>query len=504
MIRPILVDREEEVAALRDLASSGRKQLAILYGRRQVGKTYLLTHAWDAALRPFYFLAAEQTSDLNRQDLIRDLADWSGRPLQMEDFPTWRTVFREFFDLATHGPVVAVLDEFQYLLADGQGVTSQLVASWDRAPLELPIVLVLSGSEVTTMAHLNAGSEPLFGRVTWTKELQPFDYRDAARMVPWLGLRDAAYLYGIFGGAPRYLAALRDNEPLIDGAVRAFVASSGEVHLQLLTLVEQITGIRQPAEYRAVLATVAAGNTKLNEIAQACGLEDYVVRRVLNVLELQLRLVRGEQNFAAARRAPYHYRITDNATAFWHTFLVPHRSRLATGEDCRDFWDEHIIPRLDTYMGHAFEGIVHEAYTRYHRRWHLPAARELGRWEGVDRNRESVEIDLVGHLEDGRLLVGEIKWSSSPHGPGLHSGLLDKLRRLALSGQGWARDRADTVYLYAAAAGFTPGMWRLAEDNPQLRLLTLEDLYPEDGEARTPVSPQGAAASARPIPDHRG
>ena len=478
MARPVLVDREEEVAALRDLAASRRKHLALLYGRRQVGKTYLLTHAWGVAARPFYFLAAEQTPDLNRRELIRELADWSGRPLQAEDFPTWRTVFREFLDLAERGPVIAVLDEFQYLLAGGQGVTSQLVASWDRAPRELPLLLVLSGSEVTTMAHLHAGSEPLFGRVTWAGELQPFDYRDAARMAPWLGPREAAALYGIFGGAPRYLAALRDDEPLVAGAVRAFVASSGEVHLQLLTLVEQVTGIRQPAEYRAVLAAVAGGHTRLNEIAQVCGLEEYAVRRVLEVLERQLRLVRGEQNFAAARRAPYRYRITDNAVAFWHAFLVPHRSRLATGEDCRDFWDAHVAPRLDTYMGHAFEGIVREAYARYHRRWGLPAARELGRWEGADRNREGVEIDLAGRLEDGRLLVGELKWSSSPHGPNLHDGLRDKLRRLALSGQGWARDADAAVYLYASAAGFTPQMRRLAEENPQLRLLTLEDLYP--------------------------
>ena len=260
--------------------------------------------------------------------------------------------------------------------------------------------------------------------------------------------------------------------------MRAFVASSGEVHLQLLTLVEQVTGIRQPAEYRAVLAAVAGGHTRLNEIAQVCGLEEYAVRRVLEVLERQLRLVRGEQNFAAARRAPYRYRITDNAVAFWHAFLVPHRSRLATGEDCRAFWDAHVAPRLDTYMGHAFEGIVREAYARYHRRWGLPAARELGRWEGADRNREGVEIDLAGRLEDGRLLVGELKWSSSPHGPNLHDGLRDKLRRLALSGQGWARDADAAVYLYASAAGFTPQMRRLAEENPQLRLLTLEDLYP--------------------------
>jgi AAA+ ATPase superfamily predicted ATPase len=70
--RPALVDREREVAELRRLATSGQKQLAILYGRRQVGKTHLLSHAWSgangdqsrtnsASVRLFYFLAAALT-----------------------------------------------------------------------------------------------------------------------------------------------------------------------------------------------------------------------------------------------------------------------------------------------------------------------------------------------------------------------------------------------------------------------------------------------------------
>jgi AAA+ ATPase superfamily predicted ATPase len=480
MDRPLLIDRDDERAALRDLAAMERKQLAILYGRRQVGKTYLLTHLWGEESRPFYFVAAAQTADLNRQDLVRELASWSGQALRVEDFPTWRTIFRELAAFAERGPMIAVLDEFQYLLGEGQATTSQLVAVWDRLPGALPLVLVLSGSAVTTMAHLTAGSEPLFGRVTWSRELLPFDYRDAARMAPWLGLRDAAYLYGIFGGTPSYLATLRDGEALVDGAVRTFVANTGAVHLQLLTLIEQITGVRQPAEYRAVLAAVAAGHTELNAIVQVTGLAEHAVRRMLEILEQQLRLVRGEQNFAATRRSPYRYRIADNAVAFWHALLLPNRSRLATAADSRAFWEAQIAPRLDAYMGLVFEQIVREAYVRYHRRWGLPTAREFGRWEGADRQRENVEIDLVGRLDDGRLLVGEIKWSSSSYGLSLHTGLQDKLRRLAFSGQGWANEAGGAVYLYVSAAGFTPEMEQFAATDPRIVLCTLADLYPDD------------------------
>jgi AAA+ ATPase superfamily predicted ATPase len=505
--RALLVDREREVAELRRLAASGQKQLAILYGRRQIGKTHLLSHAWSSAgrvagstgagsgdVRVFYFLAAALTPDLNRQDLVRELAAWSGQALDPADYPTWRTVFRELFGLAEDGPLVVVLDEFQYLLgaarpngesgaagtgrAGGDEVTSQLVAVWDRAPRTLPLTLVLSGSEVSAMGHLHAGGEPLYGRVTWAAQLQAFDYWDAGRMAPWLGLRDRAILYGVFGGTPRYLAALDEGESLAAGASRTFVSPHGEVHLQLLTLIEQEKGIRQPAEYRAVLTAVASGDTQLGQIMNTTGLEQHVVRRALGVLA-DLGVVRAERNFGAGPKAPYRNLIADHAVGFWHRFLVPHRSHLATNAagEPRRFWNVRVTPYLDTYMGRPFETIVRQAFDRQHWRLGLPPAREWGRWEGHDRTRGSVEVDIAARLEDGRLLAGDIKWSSSPHGPGLHGELLGKLARLAASGYGWAQDVDDSVLLYVSAAGFTPRMQALAAADTRVRLLSLAGLY---------------------------
>lgn len=60
------------------------------------------------------------------------------------------------------------------------------------------------------------------------------------------------------------------------------------------------------------------------------------------------------------------------------------------------------------------------------------------------------------------------------------AGLLNKLGRLAASGQGWARETDDAVFLYASAAGFTREMEGLAAADPRIRLLALRDLYADD------------------------
>ncbi|MDQ6672962.1 MAG: AAA family ATPase [Chloroflexota bacterium] len=473
--RPEFVDRDDEVRDLHRLADSGQKQLGILYGRRQVGKTYLLEQAWGDR-RVFYFLLAEQAPDLNRQELLRDLSTWSGTTYDPADYPTWRTVFRALIDLANDGPVVVVLDEFQYILGNNE-VTSHLVAAWDPAPKNRPITLMLAGSEISTMSHLEAGSEPLFGRITWSSRLYPFDYRDAARMAPHLGPRDAAYLYGIFGGSPRYLAALDEGEPLARGVARTFVSPRGEVHLQMLSLLEQERGLRDLADYRSLLAT-AARSAELKDVVEATKIEEYVARRKLETLE-DLTLVRRERNFEASAKQPYRYSVADNALAFWYSFVFPNRSRLVRGAP-EAFWSAVIGPRLDSYMGRIFKGMVREAYQRYAARWSLPGIKTWGQWEGVDRDRQSVELDITSRTDDGRLLVGEVKWSTEPRGPSLHTGVLDKLSRLAVSGQGWAKDVQSAVFLYVSAAGFAPEMTALQQADPRVHCLNLADLYPDD------------------------
>jgi hypothetical protein len=484
-VRPPLVDRADEARELLALADAGTKSLALLYGRRQVGKTYLLNHVWGERRR-FYFLCAAQTPELNRLDLLRDLQTWHGRPYPAEDYPTWRTVFRALAQLASDGPVVVVLDEFQYLLRGGQDVTSQLVAVWDLLPQATSITLVLSGSAIATMEHLASGGEPLFGRVSWSHQLAPFDYRDAARMMPGYGPRAAAYLYGVLGGTPRYLAALQPTEPVAEGATRVIVSPRGEVHAQMLTLLEQIQGLRDVGDYRSVLA-VAAEKPSLRDIVARTGLEEMSARRKLETLE-RLQYVRRERNFGASATAPYRYHVADNAVRFWYRFVHPERSLLVHTPPA-EFWAAYVAPHLDGHMGAVFERMVRQAFERYHLTWGLPPAREWGRWEGVDADRASVEIDVVARLADRRLLVGEVKWSSAPRGPALHTGpngLPGKVARLARSGQGWAHDLDDAVHLYASAAGFTSEMHDLAAADPRVHLLALEDLYPERG---TPGEP---------------
>jgi hypothetical protein len=86
----------------------------------------------------------------------------------------------------------------------------------------------------------------------------------------------------------------------------------------------------------------------------------------------------------------------------------------------------------------------------------------------------------VASLDDGRTLLGEIKWSSRPVGPELHSQLVRNIEDLANSGHKWAHDalRPDGArFIYYSAAGFSAAFKALACQHSHLRLIDLGDMY---------------------------
>ena len=473
-----LIDRESEIRELRALGRSNSPSLGLLYGRRRVGKTFLLQHAW----RPdevFYFLASDTTTEMNRQDLLRELSTWAGKEIEAEDYPTWRTVFRLLTGLKGNRRLIAILDEFQYLLEGDDSVDSQLVSVWDQLPPGAPICLILCGSAVRIMERLDAGNMALHGRFKWKHKLKPFDYWDTARMATFKNLRSRAEAYGAFGGTPRYLATLDSSKSLKANLARVFLPPQGEVRTQVESLIEQEGGLTKTAEYRAILSAVGSGRTEVNEIAMRIGAEhSNEVKYMLNRL-VDLGYLERRRNFEASRNQPYRYYLDDPALRFYYGLVRRYRSELEIYVPA-EIWKEHMAEAFNTYMGYIFERIAEEAFKRLADDFGFPMVRDWDRWEGKDKQGKPVEIDVVARIDRKRIMTGSVKWNRKPVGPALHTEHIRSLQRLASSGQGWASEALESrsPLLYAAAGGFEAGFAESARaDGRDVYLMTLEDMY---------------------------
>jgi hypothetical protein len=480
-----LIDREAELAALDQLLRTGTPQLALLTGRRRVGKTFLLSHAAPSD-HLFLFTAARTTPEINRVQLLEDLARWSGEDVRPEDYPTWRTVFGRLLDARAPEPLVVILDEFQYLADDTHGlagVASELNAAWERRRPVRPLVLVLCGSAVRTMEALAAGSGPLYGRFAWHHRLEPFDFADAARLAPFPAARDRALAYGIFGGTPKYLAALDPGATMARNVQRLLLDPTGEVRLLVETALEQEESLRDVSKYRAILRAVAGGCTERNQIGQRTGLpNDAALRdKLARLIELGYLETRG--NVEARLNDPVRYGMADPAFRFHQRFVEPSASMLSRYPPAT-VWNAMVAPHLDAYMGRELERIVVQAWDRKVTIGTHPIVRRWGWWEGVDRGRESLEVDIVAELGDGRIMTGAVKWQRRPAGERMHAGHQTMLARAADAGRQWAHRalHRDAPFLYVAAGGFTPALRAaVAEDDRPITCWDLDDIY-SDGD----------------------
>ncbi len=484
MVSGYLVNREAEAARLRSLLDRGRPALALVHGRRRVGKTYLLSRLW-ASEQVLYYSASSTAPAINRQVLIEEAARWSGQRLRAEDHPTWRTVFRSLFNLRPDDPVVVVLDEFQYL-ADGESglreVASELNAVWE-SPLSRSagLLVVLCGSAVSTLGALASGGSPLYGRLDAQLSLEPFDYYDAGSMVARYSPRDRVRAYGAFGGLPANLAVVDDSRPVGENIIELLLSPHGVVRTRLLTEIDQEEGLRSTARYRAVLAAIGLGTRTVGEIASTMGQQAGTpLKRVIDQLEDMSYLVR-ELNFGASPQRGVRYRLADPATRFHYGIGLGAESAVATlGAEA--VWQTRIEPEVfPTYVGrHVFEDVARQACRRWGPERGLPAVAEWGGWVGRDRSRREVEIDLAGRTLDGTMVTGSVEFRTRPAGARTYLDHVIALERLADSGLGRAREALEpkSPFWFVSAAGFAPSFHEVADPARHIICWTIDDLYP--------------------------
>lgn len=475
----MFIGRHTELAALRSEFSAARASLAIVFGRRRIGKSTLIREAVKGRPHVFYqatrvtaslnlaAFKAEVARTLEADDLLKGIADWAGALHYLAHVAE------------RHRGLIILFDEFPYLVDTDPALPSIIQKLWDSgAAASGHLKLLLCGSLIAQMEELLAERNPLYGRKTLALDLGPLPLREAAQFVPHYKAEDKLVTYAVFGGVPFYLQMLDANASVRDNVKRLLLTPTGLLADEPTAILQ--SELREVARYASILAAIADGCTKhvdiigrVKEIGDSKNLWPYLEKLA------RMRLVSAVSSMEAGPRGrDRRYFIADPLLGFWHRFVRPNLSSVAQGF-AEQVWKLQIAPRLDHFMGTAFEEICRE-HARQYSQEQLPApAQEIGRiWEA------EYDIDIAGRLLDGSMLYGECKWWKDQVGENVLKELIDRSSR-ALYGQG--NDRRHFV-LYSRK-GFTSGLRKRAAADPRVILHTPRTMLHEGRQGRSSQQP---------------
>jgi AAA+ ATPase superfamily predicted ATPase len=381
LMKLAFVNRESELQEL-DRAKQ-RGGLLVVYGRRRIGKTRLLTE-WLKAHAGLYTQAIEAQRDLQLQQVYRDLQ----AGLETQIVPkTWSELL-EILSLQKR-PWSLCIDEFPYLTSVDTSLPSRM-QKWVDHSLPSKCLLVLAGSSGHMIHDIFLHrSAPLYGRATKLLHVGPMDYESfckAGRQKP-LDM-ESFEKFACVGGIPKYWEFIEPGQDAVRLAETLYFdfAPYMEQEPQRILRDEGVVGLNA----LTVLEAVGRGAERPSEIASRLGTAQTNLSRLLQQL-LDASILRRDLPFGESIRSTKKtlYRIQDPTMRFWFRVYSPHQT----------LWRTYLTAQKRQLI-HEHAATVFEDVCR-------------ARFPGAQRYWErSVELDLVAPDPDDskRLLVAEVKW----------------------------------------------------------------------------------------------
>lgn len=452
----IFIDREAELQALeREYAREG-SSFVVVYGRRRVGKTELISR-FIRNRRSLYYLATEEPELQNLESFQSVAADFlQSDLLRAARLSRWEDVFREIARACgpTDERAVIVIDEFQYLGRANPAYPSIFQRIWDTMLKDANVMLVLCGSLISLMRNQVLSEEsPLYGRRTAQIRMRQIPFSHYREFLPGRSTRELVERYAVTGGVPKYIELFEDEKDVYSAISANVLDRSGFLYDEPNFLLQR--EVPDVGTYFALIRAIAGGAHRPSEISRSFGIKQTSLNKYLktlidlDVLERQVPVTEGNPD----KSKKSLYRIKDNFLQFWFRFVLPNLSYLETGRTVavEKRIREHFI---DGHVAYVYEDVCRE------RLWDLADSGELGFvpervgrwWSGSD------EINVVGlSASEGRAVWGECKFWKDPVGANVLRALEEKAACVP-----WERDRRTDAFALFSASGFTEELWEIA------------------------------------------
>lgn len=409
--------RESELKVLKSLYEKRGSQLIAIYGRRRVGKSYLVEYFGKniaSVYLSFEGLERQSSQEQIRNFISRLKEQFQGPYLNEINFQDWDTVFRYLTEyvFTNKNKILISFDEFQWMAAGQTKLISLLKYYWDKHWLKQNIMLVLCGSVASFMVNKVINSSALYGRINAEILLKALEPR-AARMFFKKSLNDTEVLKYllIFGTIPKYLKTIRNNRSFNQNLNSICFNKNSEMILECDRIF--FSQFKEVERYKKIVLILKEGMLSLEQIRNKLSLSSggSLGSSLKNLLDAEIiqefhsLSLKGENKYRK-------YKLSDEFLIFHFKYMIPNL-KLINAEFSSSLFEELCESEWRPWLGLAFERfcLKHAAYLAKIMEFN-DEVRDFGPiYQSKD---QEFQFDLVYKRKNKLITVCEIKFSDKP------------------------------------------------------------------------------------------
>ncbi|MDE6669172.1 MAG: ATP-binding protein [Muribaculaceae bacterium] len=392
---------------------SGRPEFIAVYGRRRIGKTFLIKQYFKNKF-DFYMTGVEGSTMPEMLEYFNvQLQQYSGREWPLAS--TWMKAFRqlqEYLSSLKKKRIVVFIDELPWFDTPRSKFFRALDLFWNGwGDSQMNLKFIICGSATTWMTNKLLGDKGgLHNRVTRQIYLAPFNLYETEKMLQSNGIlwsrHQITECYMVVGGIPYYLSKMDKTQSVAQNIDRLFFHHAGELRNEYEFLFRSL--FKDSIIYRRVVEVLALKSMGMTRENIASSLDVSVGGTLTEVMEnlITCDFVREYNAFGNKRKGKL-YQLTDLFTLFY----IKQIKNARTHDE--DYWLTRIdSPSHRVWAGYAFEQVCLH---------HIPqikmalgisgVATQVSSWRGIEDGKMTGQIDLIIDRRDETINLCEMKYS---------------------------------------------------------------------------------------------
>ena len=428
----ILVGRDEEKKTLEAVYRSKTAEFIAVYGRRRVGKTFLIKTAFQQKNVLFFHITG--TLDASMHEHIDDFtrvieSTFYNSELTIKNPDNWKQAFELLTKAIQREPgkktIILFFDELPWLASKRSRFIQALDYYWNRYWSDVAnIKLIVCGSAASWMLdHIISHKGGLHNRISGLIALHPFDLKEtkAFLLSKAIQYNDAQILevFMVTGGVPYYLNFLKKTLSVSRNIDQLCFQNKGALTDEFDRLYSSL--FENSEHYEELIRIIAAKRNGIerSEIIKKSkhSTDGGRLKERLNALE-QSGFIISFKPYGFLKRKTF-YRIIDEYSLFYLSWIAPSLSTIRKLDRTKGYWVEKSrTPSWHAWSGYAFESVCYKHIAQIRCALGIQASADVGSWQYIPKKGSAdlgAQVDLLFDRDDGVISICEIKYTTTPY-----------------------------------------------------------------------------------------